>query len=182
MIEKLKEQDLHLGYIEPEEVLLKKINELVDAVNELQEAFESIHPCLKYKDRLNWIGRRCNFSNDCENWIEDMFVNIDRTDSEPEIPKYRALNGKLYKYCKLVAEPEVADPEVADPAQNAQPNINPCTKKAQDELDRTRKILRDTIKLAEQMLESIQDEGMCSSYYEDTLNKIKSIAKGGNND
>ena len=33
MIEKLREQDLHLGYIEPEEVLLKKINELVDAVN-----------------------------------------------------------------------------------------------------------------------------------------------------
>lgn len=27
-----------------------KINELVDAVNELQEAFESIHPYLKYKD------------------------------------------------------------------------------------------------------------------------------------
>lgn len=94
-----------------ENTALAKLNEVIDAVNELQEAFESIHPCFNYKDRLNWIGRRCNFSNDCENWIEDIFVNIDRTDSEPEIPKYRALNGKLYKYCELVTEQETpADP------------------------------------------------------------------------
>lgn len=50
------------------------------------------------------------------------------------------------------------------------------------ELDRTRKVLMDTIKLAEEMLESIEDEGMCSEYYEDELNKIKSITKGGDNE
>lgn len=32
-IEKLKDQDLHLGYIEPEEVLLKKINEIITELN-----------------------------------------------------------------------------------------------------------------------------------------------------
>ena len=86
-----------------------KINEVIDAVNALQESFESIHPRFNYKDKLKWVGRRCNFSNDCENWIENIFVNIDRTDSEPEIPKYRASNGKLYKYCELVTEPEPAE-------------------------------------------------------------------------
>lgn len=103
-----KDYDLAFKYIK------QTVNQLVDAVNGLQEAFESIHPCFNYKDKLKWIGRRCNFSNDCENWIEDIFVNIDRTDLEPEIPKYRALNGELYRYCKLVTEPE--------PAENVQPD------------------------------------------------------------
>ena len=43
------------------------------------------------------------------------------------------------------------------------------------DLDRTHKALTDTIKLAEEMLESIEDEGMCSEYYEDRLNEIKTI-------
>lgn len=41
------------------------------------------------------------------------------------------------------------------------------------ELYHTRKVLRDTIKLAEETLESIEDEGMCSEYYENRLNEIK---------
>lgn len=71
---------------------IDKINELVDAVNKLQEAFESIHPCLKYKDLIKrqddpaenttdskmeqdpyaeqrkWIGKLCRF------WDDDAFV------------------------------------------------------------------------------------------------------------
>ncbi len=43
------------------------------------------------------------------------------------------------------------------------------------DLDRTHKALRDTIKLAEEMLESIEDEGMCSEYYEEALNKITAL-------
>lgn len=47
-IEKLREQDLHLGYIEPEEVLLKKINEIVAELNIFIQERE--HYCKVYKE------------------------------------------------------------------------------------------------------------------------------------
>ena len=48
MIEKLREQDLHLGYIEPEEVLLKKINEIVAELNIFIQERE--HYCKVYEE------------------------------------------------------------------------------------------------------------------------------------
>lgn len=51
MLEKLREQDLRLGYIEPEEVLLKKINEIVDAVNTIQKEREA-----ERFEIQEWIG------------------------------------------------------------------------------------------------------------------------------
>lgn len=62
------------------------------------------------------------------------------------------------------------------------PSYSETDTETYDILIRTRKALMDTIKLAEEMLESIEDEGMCSEYYEDSLNEIKSKTKGGNND
>ena len=41
------------------------------------------------------------------------------------------------------------------------------------ELDRTHKVLSDTIKLSEEMLVDIEYEGLCSWEYEDRLKKIK---------
>ena len=49
------------------------------------------------------------------------------------------------------------------------------------ELERTRKTLDNTIKLAEEMLKDIEYEGLCSWQYKERLNKIKSITKGGDN-
>ena len=40
------------------------------------------------------------------------------------------------------------------------------------ELIRTRKVLSDTIKLAEEMLKDIEYEGLCSWEYKERLNKI----------
>ena len=47
-IEKLRKQDLHLGYIEPEEVLLKKINEIIAKLNIFIQERE--HYCKVYKE------------------------------------------------------------------------------------------------------------------------------------
>jgi hypothetical protein len=50
------------------------------------------------------------------------------------------------------------------------------------DLIRTHKALSDTIKLAEEMLKDIEYEGLCSWQYEEKLNTIKSITKGGDNE
>lgn len=102
------------------------INELVDAVNELQAKDEEI---------AEWIAI-----------VGDLRKQV------------RELQAKVNK---LAPNINFVQPEVKE-------NV-------QDELDCTRKVLSDTIKLAEQMLESIEDEGMCSEYYEDELNKIKAL-------
>lgn len=48
-----------------------------------------------------------------------------------------------------------------------------------EKLIRTRKALGDTIKLAEEMLKDIDDEGLCSWQYKERLNKIKSTRTKG---
>ena len=86
MIEKLKtinpydETEINMdansvgGLVYENTPLIQKLNELVDAVNGLQEAFELIHPYLKYKnlnkvpdgpyaEQRKWIGKLCKFWN-----------------------------------------------------------------------------------------------------------------------
>lgn len=88
MIEKLK-RPVKIGGT----TFREKINELVDAVNGLQEAFESIHPCLKYKDlnktpadpyaeQRKWIGKLCKFRDNYEDkWhfgvLEEIYERSD---------------------------------------------------------------------------------------------------------
>ncbi len=100
-----------------EEEMQEKINELVDAVNKLQEAFESIHPYLKYKD-LNkrqaepeyknrnvkqaekWMYCLCRFWNDgCDSYYGEL-VNID-TKVSSDAPFERD-TGDWYQCCEPV--------------------------------------------------------------------------------
>ena len=48
-----------------------------------------------------------------------------------------------------------------------------ATRDVWEYIDRTKKKLDRCLNLAEEMLIDIEDEGMCSSYYEEELHKIK---------
>jgi len=85
MIEKLREQDLHLGYIEPEEVLLKKVNELVDAVNN-QKIQLNNHEC-RLLDLQNQINEHDQEIDDCAATISKM-EKVEPTDPYAEQRKW----------------------------------------------------------------------------------------------
>lgn len=102
-----------------DQMITKTINELVDAVNGLQEAFELIHPYLKYKnlnkvpdgpyaEQRKWIGKLCRFWNKTE-YTDDLYGFL--TDIVPT-NKYKPEDnyfvpfkdefGSFYEYCEPV--------------------------------------------------------------------------------
>ena len=114
MIEKLREQDLHLGYIEPEEVLLKKTNELVDAVNRIMTwRFETDEdsdwyddpkhreqPADPYAEQRKWIGKLCWFWN--KNTEEDKRCKVLSNIRLGEGYKYYDCDCIKWKHCEPV--------------------------------------------------------------------------------
>ena len=117
MIEKLREQDLHLGYIEPEEVLLKKINEIVAELNIFIQERE--HYCKVYEEvvkpamlpekkkkkeetrpipaYINGIGE-CIVYTTCDKCVDKF--QIFKT-SSGKIAIYCPCCGKVLKYKKI---------------------------------------------------------------------------------
>lgn len=100
MIKKLDNIDI---YIDVPDCVLNKINEIVDAVNELQKnatvsKMENVDP---YAEQHKWEGKLCWFWDaDPEDKIVDVLSCIDTSDKYPYVMCDHQIH---YKHCEPVS-------------------------------------------------------------------------------
>lgn len=124
MIEKLKQNEDKIYRTESGEMMvvpalnvpqniLDKINELIDAVNELQKnkftvEIDKTNPVSQqidpYAEQRKWIGKLCKFWDDSdkpENCVYDILCNIFDITHHEDCP-FQCGNGEWYEYCEPV--------------------------------------------------------------------------------
>ena len=95
MIEKIERIDAHL---------VDKINQLIDAVNELQKnatisKMENVQD--KFAEQRRWIGKLCWFWNN-DNEPDTCFGVLTGLFDEADRPFERSIGQQLYRYCEPV--------------------------------------------------------------------------------